>query len=169
MRLCTVCRVVCDCSRTLHGTSHPRVLWLFPGGILVPRLRISWAILSFPLNVMDGGKLTTVNKPQCISLQSSVTYRIVSVKGALLNGIGDNRLLVCGLCSKNIKSKNVSEIGSVSILGWPPNEHVPPSCYLGDRRRSRIWNVLALVWNEYYFISETKLNRLCTRVSEMQM
>ena len=64
--------------------------------------------------------MTTVSNPQCISLPSSFTYRIVSVKGALLNGFGVNRLLVCGLCSKNIKSKNVSDTGSVSILGWPP-------------------------------------------------
>jgi hypothetical protein len=51
-----------------------------------------------------------------------------------------------------------------------PTELVPFSCYLVDRHRSRIRNVLALVWNEYYFmISEPKLNRLCARGSEMQL
>jgi hypothetical protein len=91
------------------------------------------------------------------------------VKGALLNGIRVDRLLVCGLCSKNIKSKNVSETGSVSILGWPPLSRFLPLVTLATHR-SRIRNVLALVWNEYYFmITETKLNGLCTRVSEMQM
>jgi len=34
----------------------------------VPRLRISWAILPFPRNVVDGGKFTTVNNAQCNSL-----------------------------------------------------------------------------------------------------
>jgi len=35
-------------------------------------------------------------------------------------GLGLTDCVVCGLCSKNIKRKNVSETGSVSILGWSP-------------------------------------------------
>jgi hypothetical protein len=58
-----------------------------------------------------------------------------------MNGTGVNGQF-CGLCSKNIKSKNISETGSVSILGLPPLSRFLPLATLStdtDSESEMFW------------------------------